>query len=150
MKKVKVGDKAKNVIIGVLAGVLTLMTTGIIVNAANEDEKTLTGWDYQIAEIEEDGDLNKSGKESLVSEFVKADDIEVEVDDKADVTYKIHWYDENEEWLSATEALSTDFNGTAPEGADYARVEITPVDDDEISIFEKDGYVEQVTVTVKK
>lgn len=143
-------NKIQSIVIGVLSAGLILSAGALIINNANESTYELTTSKYEIAEIADDGDLVKDSARSLVSGFVRADDLEVEMSENAVVSYQIHYYDEDKEWISSTTELTVDYTGEAPEDAEYARVEITPLNDNYISLFEKAEYASQIKVTVEK
>ncbi len=143
-------DKIKSVIIGVLSAGLLLSVGTIFMKDANESSYELTTSKYEIAEVADDGDLVKDGTSSLVSGFVRADDLKVEMSQNSVVSYKIHYYDEDKEWISSTTEQTSDYTGETPEKAEYARVEITPLNDNYISAFEKAEYANQIKVTVEK
>ena len=143
-------SKIQSVVIGVLSAGLLLSAGALIMNNANESTYELTTSKYEIAELADDGDLVKDGTSSLVSGFVRADDLQIEMSENAVVSYKVHYYDEDKEWLSSTTDLTADYTGEAPENAEYARVEITPLNDNYISLFEKAEYANQIKVTVEK
>lgn len=145
----------KRFIVGAVVVLLAATAGGAIVKAcdnAKEDTKTLKTRHYNIGVVEEDGDFKKDEKKSLVSDFVNADGLVIDIQDEdVTVTYKVHYYNENEEFISSTDVMTEDYvQGELDETAKLARVEITPTEDDKITIFEKSGYVGQVSVTVNK
>ena len=148
----KVSNKAKNWVIGILAVGVALVAGGWAANAAKATTKKLGWTDYQIAEIKDDGSLNKSGTGALVSKEVKADDIELDFIENAKAKVQVHYYDKDGKYISSTAELTTDTTLAAPEGAETARIEVTPTSDADgkITMFEKDGYIDQVVVEVEK
>jgi len=145
----------KRFIVGAVVVLLAATAGGAIVKIADnakDDTKTLKAYNYSIGAIEEDGDFTKDAKTSLVSGFVKVDSLVIDIQDEdATVTYKVHYYDEDEKFLESTESLTADYEqGELNEDIKFARVEITPNEDEEITLLEKGGYVNQVAVTVNK
>ena len=51
-----------------------------------------------------------------------------------------------------SEELTSDWNGSAPEGAESVKIMITPTEDEDgkVSLIEVLGYADQLTVTVNK
>ena len=143
-------DKIQNIAIAVLAVTTVLSVGTLIVTNVNEDTKVLKASNFEIASVADDGDLVKDGTTSLVSGFVNAEDLQIEIAENAVVTYKVHYYDEDKEWVSSTVEQSVDYALEMPETAEYARVEITPIEDNYISVFEKAEYASQIKVTVEK
>ena len=143
--------KTKNVVIAVLSVLLVATGAALTVNLLKDDTKTLKSSNYSIAAVDTEGEVDKDKNSALVSGFVKVDDLEIEISENATVTYKVHYYNADKEYLSSTATLASDYvEGTLTEGTEYARVEITPTDDNYISIWEKSEYVSQITVTVER
>lgn len=145
----------KNAVIAVLALATVCMGTALIVNGVSEPTKTLKTGDFHIATIEADGDYDGSGTTSLVSGYINADDLAIELEENAVVSFKVYYFDKEKEFISVTESYTVETDGynadeVTPENAKYARVEITPLEDNFISAFEKSEYAAQVTVTVEK
>lgn len=147
--------KGKKIFVGIVATLVAMTAGGAIVKIvdnAKDDTKTLKSYNYAIGAIEEDGDFTKELKTSLVSDFVKVDGLVIDIqDENATVTYKVHYYGEDEKFIESTDSLTADYEqGELSEDIKFARVEITPNEDDEITLLEKGGYVNQVAVTVNK
>ena len=150
MAKKKQMGKFIGIIAGVLAGIIAL---GTIIGLTRNDEKTLNRWfDFEVAAVEADGDLDKDAETNIVSDLVDVKGLKVEIDDNEDLTFKVHYYDEDGEYISSTAAL-TEYDAQAedtvlPEGAEKARVEFTHAKDDEISFDERIEYLGDVKVTL--
>lgn len=143
--------KAKNVAIVVLSTLLVVSSGALTINLLKDDTKTLKSTSYTIAAVNSEGEVDKDKNTALVTGFVKADDMEIEISENATVTYKVHYYNADKEYLSSSTTFATDYvEGELVEGTKYARVEITPTEDNYISIWEKSEYVSQVTVTVER
>lgn len=70
-----------------------------------------------------------------------------------DISYKLYFYDENNEFIESTEKLTTAFDSSKtnmPALTKYCRVVITPNDDSKISWYEKSSYAKQLTIKVNK
>ena len=145
-------DKIQNTAIVILSLTTVASLGALVATNVSLETKVLKALDYQIATVADDGDVEKDGTSSLVSSLVNAEDLKIEISEKAVVSYKVHYYDEDKEWLHSTVELNVEYEAELPEGveAKYARVEIIPNEDNYISIFEKAEYVSQVTVTVEK
>ncbi len=150
MAKKKQMGKIIGGIAGVLAGIIAL---GTIVGLTRKDEKTLNRWiDYEVAAVAEDGEFDRKAETNIVSKLVKVEGMKVEIKDNDNLSFKVHYYDEDKEYISSTATL-TEFDAQAedtilPEGAVYARVEFTHAKDDEISFDERIEYLGDVTVTL--
>ena len=108
---------------------------------------------YSIGALDENGEVVKDADASIVTNKVfTVDGLKVTLDEEATVTYTLYFYDAEGEFLSATEALSEDFDGTIPEDAETAKIVVTPTEDEDgkVSLTEIFGYAAQVTVQVNR
>lgn len=139
-----------------LAGLAVILSAGALVKANRaETTETLGATSFTVAVVEADGCVDEDGVSSIVSKMIKLDGLKVELVEKSEVTYQLHWYDKGEDYISSTAELSVNFDVSStviPDEAKYAIVEVTPVDDEdgEISFLEKFEYLDSITVTVNK
>lgn len=70
----------------------------------------------------------------------------------SEIKYQIFYYDVLDNFISSTEDLSIGFSEEAPLNGAYARIEITPTNDEDgkISFIEKFNYAGQLKVEVSK
>lgn len=146
---------AKSKTIGIVATVLSVLAlAGVAASAVvlNKQVKTveLNGWDYKVATLDEEGNVDESKANVVTKKFITVDGLDIQIADEAEITYQVFFYDNDQAFISNTEAMSSDFDGTAPEGAEYAKILITHEEDDEITFFEKFDYVKQIEVEFKK
>lgn len=140
--------------------IATVLTLGVVVTIASRCDssktKELGAFDYKIGALSDtDGKTVKDDKSGLVSKDIyDIDGLTVELAKDADVKYQLNFYDKDKEWLSVS-TYSEDFDADKVEalktiGAEYARIEIIPLEDEdgEVGLFEKSSYIKQVTVTV--
>lgn len=141
-------------IIATVVGVA--LTGGLVANFALDESrvptKTFGSSAYQVAALSSTGTLDKEDNTKIVSSFGNVDGMEISYGEGATIEYRLGWYDEDNKYLSATETMTGDWAGEAPEDAVKFRVEITPVGDEdgEVSVFELPGYVSQIEVTFNK
>ena len=131
--------------------------TALASRADSDDTKELNVFDYEIGALSDTtGKKIKNDKSGLVSkDMYEIEGLTVELEKKADVMYQLNFYDEDKAWVKV-ETYKQDFDGAEEfdtlkaQGIEYAKVEIIPLDDDddEVSVFEKRGYVKQINVTV--
>lgn len=108
---------------------------------------------YSIGALDENGEVVKDADASIVTnKAFTVDGLQVTLGEEATVTYTLYFYDAEGEFLSATEALSEDFDGTIPEDAETAKIVVTPTEDEDgkVSLPEIFGYAAQVTVQVNR
>lgn len=150
MVKNETKHKIKNGIIILLSGLVILAVTAAAFAFSKVDSYSLNTINYQIASVNEEGAIESSDKSSLVSSLVEVKGLEISVQDNSKAGYIVHYYDENKEYVSSTNLLNVDYAIEAPDTAKYARIEIVPVDDNYISIFEKGEYANQINVNVAR
>ena len=145
--------KNKSIVKAVVAGLISLIAAaGLVVGAValNRTVTTveLTAWDYKVATLEADGDEDESEAAIVTKNFLPVEDLQIKIDEDAEISYRVFFYDEDEEFISATEALTADFDESAiPEGAKFAKILVTHEDDDEISWSEKGDYIAMLEVS---
>lgn len=119
----------------------------------NEKTKKLgtNSFTYAIGLLNEEGEYEQGTSSIYLKDFCSVDGLTVEVKEKATVTYKLFFYDEDKEFLSATSDLSLNYDSASiPSSAEYFKIMITPTNDAEVSFFEISGYASQLTVSVNK
>ena len=141
----------------VLAGGLIALTARV---SENETMKKLGSSDYSVGALSDETGKLLTGDDEVenvlyTDKFYKLEDLVCEIDDRAEIKYQVNYYNADKLFL-AVQDLSVDFSATEiPEAAataKYVRIEIIPLNDsdEEISWVEKGGYVDQLTVRVKK
>ena len=154
LRKHKTADAVKWVVvfllvIGLIGAVITLF-----VMLDRQTTVTEIGAEAYIIGTLDDEGAKADGDTSIVTRnAVTTDGLKVEIADDADVTYTIYFYGSEDEFISKTEALSADFDGSAiPENAETAKIVITPTADEDgkVDLTEVLGYAGQVTVTVNR
>lgn len=157
MKFFNISNKTKNILkkVGAIVlaaalaiGGITLVTS--LVERSKEDFKE-TRLSYDIGGITADGSYDKDAKNAIyTNKAIECTGIHLEADFDSDITFEVHFYDEEGKWLSMQQndglKLLVD---EMPEGAVAVRVVIRPADDDEVGIIEKYTYANQLTVKIR-
>lgn len=151
----RLNRKNRKMLFIVLAVVLVALTGTVAVLAVQMNKHittaTLSATAYDIGTLDANGKVTKSSENIYSKDYISVDGLKVTIKEKADVQYKLFFYTEDKEFVSASSAwLTADFNGTIPETAKYVRVVIDPIDDAEVSFLEVIGYACQLTVTYNK
>lgn len=142
-----------------IAFVLIILLIGAVVGlgvALNKQitTKTLGSTAYAIGGLSDSGDEVKDTATIRTKDFVTVDGLQIKLADKAEVQYKLYWFGENDKsektFISASEYLTADFNGTIPENAKFVKIVIDPLNDAEVSALEIGGYAKQLEVTYNK
>ena len=147
--------KTKEIIIGVVAAIAAVFVVGLGASAFRKDEGKveLSRWTgFEAGAIEADGGFDSEANTAIVSDMVAVKALKVSVDDDK-LSFKIHYYDEDGEYLESTASMTADYSAAdivLPTGAEKARVEIFVEDDEEISFTERLSYLKDVTVEYEK
>lgn len=154
LQKHKAADAIKWVVIFLIAiGLIGAVVTLFVMLDRQTTVTEIGAEAYMIGVLDESG-AETDGDTSIVTRnAVTTDGLKVEIADDADVTYTIYFYGSEDEFISKTEALSADFDGSAiPENAETAKIVITPTADEDgkVDLTEVLGYAGQVTVTVNR
>ena len=129
---------------------------GVVSNDTDSTTDVLSSNDYTLGTIDDSGKILESKKSAYTKDMYDVTDLEITVDEETvTVTYRVVYYDEDKEFISATEELEGDYEITSlPENAKYFRLVVTPymVDGEDVTltVFNKAKYVEQLEVTYKK
>lgn len=138
----------------VLAVVLIALIGAVTVIAVQLNKqvttKTLPSTAYSIGSLGTDGKAISSDEHIYTKDYVITDGLKVEIAEKAEIQYKLYFYDADKAFKSASEWLTADFAGAIPDDAAFVRIVIDPVDDAEVSLLEIVGYANQLTVTFNK
>ena len=154
LRKHKAADAVKWVIvfllvIGLIGAVITLF-----VMLDRQTTVTEIGAEaYIIGTLDNEGAAEEGNASIVTRNAFTVDGLKVEIADDATVTYTLYFYGEDDTFISKTDALTEDFDGSAiPENAETAKLVITPTDDDDstVDLTEVLGYAGQVTVTVNR
>lgn len=151
----KRSDTVKWVIVFVLVALLISAVTvmGVMLNR-QITTKTLGVTAYAIGSLDEDGEYVKDTSTIYTKDFVTVDGLKIKIAEKADIQYKLYFYGENDKsekvFISATEYLTADFNGTIPTNAKFVKIVIDPLNDAEISWTEIRGVANQLDVTYNR
>ena len=136
-----------------------LLTSAIAVfnvvkdNTVDSDTKTLSAnmFTYQVGSVDEEGEFIKDTSSCITKKFITTKGLSIEVCKNPTIEYVVHFYNEDNEYISSTEVLTADFDSsTIPEGAEFVKISVTPTLDSEVSNLEISGYAGQLTITYNK
>lgn len=149
-------DNVKWVIAFVLIAVLLVgMVITFVKLADNETTKTVGVTAFEIGGLSAEGKEIKDTGCIRMKKAISVDGLEIKIVEDATVKYQVFYFGEdedgNEQFLSASEALSADLDASSiPAGAKLCKVVIEPTMDAEVSLFEISGYANQLTITYNK
>lgn len=153
LQKHKAADAVKWVIVFLLVIGLVGAVVALFVMLDRQTTTTELGAEaFTIAALDETGEQIDGDTSIVTRDGFTVDGLKVTLEDDATVTYALYFYDADGEFISKTEAQSSDYNGVVPVNADTAKIVITPVDDEDgkVTITEVVGYADMVTVTMDR
>ena len=135
--------------IGVVCGVVA------VVKAIDSDNRTVVST-WARGSLDEEGKYIESKEHIYTKNAFECDGLEISLDFDATIEYKVVFYDKNGDMLTqngSTEFMSGAFDdetSTVPEDAHYARVVVTPLEDENVSRLEVGEYSGQIKISVAK
>lgn len=155
-KRVKTVGKKKStlakVAIGaaITVGVLAFAGLAIQVNDMDKTDKLNATFGYEQGLLSAtDGGEVKGTTSIRTKDFISLDGFKVDIKDDASVVYQLFFYNEDEEFISATEELSVDYDyaqASVVTDAEKVRIMVTPVNDPEVGLTEIVSYASELTV----
>ena len=155
LQRHKTRDTILWIVVFVLIATLAIGFTVVLVRTHDTTTATtLSASAYTKGTIGADGAVQSTKAHIYTKKFINVKDIEIVLAEDAEIQYKLFYYKDNEdgvkEFISATDWLNADLDNEVVEGAEYVRIVIDPLEDDEISLFEIRSYAKQLTVTYQK
>lgn len=155
MKKINNGTKGKiwKIAVAVLVVIMAITIAILAVKVTRTTSERLGGEVYEIGLLDAKGAEEKGDTAIRTRKGVTVDGLKCELEKDAKIKYQLFFYDKDGKFLSASEELTADYDGSGiPEGAKTVRVVITPTEDEDgkVSLIEVLGYAAQLTVTTKK
>lgn len=153
LRKHKTADAVKWVIVFILLlGVIAAVVTLFFQVDRQTTVKRIGAEAYTIATLDDSGEQTDGDTSIVTRNAFTTDGLKVEFEDGAEVTYALYFYDMDGAFISKTDALSADYDGEIPEGAEYARAVITPTNDGDgkVTLTEVIGYANSLTITVNR
>lgn len=147
-------DKVKWVITLLVGLLLIGAIIGLFIKLDRQTSTTTIGGEaYSIGLIDDTG-ANESGDTAIyLREAVTTDGLTCKLAKDAKISYQLFYYDVDGEFLSASDVLTADFDGSdIPEGAESVRIVITPISDEDgkVSLHEVLVYASRLTVTINR
>lgn len=149
-------DKVKWIITFILLAVLVVGLILTCVKFSNmESVSKVRTTAFEIGGLDASGAEIKNTGCIRMKNSISTDGLSILIDEDADITYKVFFYELDEDgkevFISASDDLDAEFvASTVPAGADVCKVVITPIGDAEVSSLELVGYARQLTITYNK
>ena len=146
-------DRVKWAAVLIVALALIVAVAALFVKLDRQTTTTTIGGEADsIGTIDETGEYAEGDTAIYLRNGITTDGLKCELADDAQIKYQLFFYDADGGFLEASEELTSDWNGSAPEGAESVKIMITPTEDEDgkVSLIEVLGYADQLTVTVNK
>lgn len=113
---------------------------------------------WKVGTLDEaDGDFEKASNAIVTRNYYGVNGLTLDLTEQAeennDITYQLFYFDEDEEYISASDILEADADSTSlsiPETAKYFKVVIYPANDEKITLFEVNDYANMLLITIDK
>lgn len=130
---------------GSIFGILKLTDTGKF------DTKKISNTSFSVGGLDSNGKYMNTNASIYTKEAFECQGFEVNLDFDNEVEYQIYFYDQNNDFVHTTGKLSGAFvKDSVPFFAKYARIVVTPKNDDVVSKLEVNKYAKQLTVKVNR
>ena len=130
-------------LVGAIMGITALF------RQREETTKTISP-SYAIGGLTETGTYLDTEESIYTKDAFECDGMEIIPVFENNISYRVFYYNYNNEFLSSTEELTGKYSALRPELARYCRIVITPNDDQEIKWYEVNGYAKQLEISVYK
>ncbi len=130
---------------GSIFGILKLTDTGKF------DTKKISNTSFSVGGLDSNGKYMNTNASIYTKEAFECQGLEVSLDFDNEIEYQIYFYDQNNDFVHTTGKLSGAFvKDSVPFFAKYARIVVTPKNDDVVSKLEVAKYAGQLTVKVNR
>lgn len=153
-KRRQSSDRIKWTIVFTLIALLLISMIFSFMKIEDSNSKKELGqnfFTYSIGLIDEEGKELQGTTSIRTKKFHSVDGLECDIVEKATITYKVFFYDEDKNFISVTSSLATDSdNSIVPETAKFFKLEISPTNDAEVSFSEINDYANMLNVSINK
>ena len=151
MRKIKFNKKTKNIILIVLSCVMLFGAIFGLVALFRQDKTTKEiNPVFAIGGLTEDGKYKETEESIYTKESFECQGLKIELNFESNVSYRVFFYNSNNDFVESTTSLSTNYNEELPLMATTCRIVITPTSDKEIKWYEKSQYANQLTINIDK
>lgn len=151
MRKLFKSNKAKTVTIALLFVLVVSAVISLGVRLGQSQTYAYLGHDdYVVGTLDNTGAFTKNGGSFVTEDYYEVDGLAVTVKENAELSYKLYFFNEDKEFISATNNFCVTYNGVIPEDAAFFKISIDPTNDDDISIYDIMNFSSQVEVKYYK
>lgn len=139
--------KAKGIVGTVVSIVVAVLALLLVIglcmelfssNKPSEWFKSKQSVTWEIGDIGDNGKDVTSTAKIRTRGYVETNGLKIELKDKAEITYKVFYYDADLNFISATDELTESLTVKAPDKAVFAKLTVTPTADEDGTIDEKE------------
>ena len=134
--------------LGILFFIGAVFGISSIAKKANEDTKAIS-LTYAVGGLNFYGKYEETKDSIYTKDAFECQGLKITPNFDSQVSYRVFFYDANEEFIECTSVL-TEFYEGAPIVAKYARLVITPQNDNNVSLFEIHKYSSDIKVQIAK
>lgn len=138
-----------------LVAAIGVTVTSAFAKDADDDGYLKVTPKFSIGGLTDEGLYEETDASLYTKDAIEASDVKVVLDFDSTVQYQLFFYDEVDEFVSASVILQKGSETNVPEGATAFRIMLTPVwdddvdkDDRKITIFNKYSFTKQITVKI--
>ena len=142
--------------IGVLIGAVALVNH-FVSNKADDDGLVEVNPSFEVGGLTEYGKYEETKFSIYNKESFECKDLTILLDFDSTIKYQVFFYDETDNFISSTSVYQVGATPEVPSEAKLARIEITPIwdndvetKDQELNIFKVRKYAKQMTIKVAK
>lgn len=130
---------------GGIAGILKLSGSGKL------DKKNISKFSYSVGGLDGNGKYKSTNASVYTKDAFECQGLECSLEFDNNVSYQVYFYDQNNDFVHTTGKLTGAFvKDSVPFFAKYARIVITPNDDDVVTKTEIFKYSKQLKVSVNR
>lgn len=148
------GKSWKSVLTFVAIVLLAIVAVSALVKVNNlETTSKLNSWNYSVGALSTETGKIISAEDSIYTKKAfTVEDLTIEVDDDSSVSYRLFYYNDDNDFISASSLYTADFDSsTIPSEAAKAKIVVIPDDEDgSISSLELVTYAGLLSVTYAK
>ncbi len=135
--------------LGVLGGSVVGITH--LVNYMKQDKESIHPT-FEVGGLNAQGRYEEDKSSLYTKDKFACDGLQATLEFDAQINYQVFYYDILDNFISSTEVLTDGYGEEAPLNGAYARIEITPTNDEDckISFTEKLKYANMLNLKVKK
>ncbi len=127
-------------IVGIIAGAVAALSS---CGGRDEDGLITIHPSFEVGGLTETGHYKETETSIYTKERFECEGLKIALDFDAKLTYRVYFFDELDNCTASTDELSLGDEVVVPEGAEYARIVITPAWDDDVTDEDKElGFLD--------